>query len=130
MFGLKPVWRGKVKLSVSDPTRTIIDIINNPSLGGGLRPSVDILLNYLKSKYKDMELLINYAKRLGNGAVYKRLGFLLERLVPNDKKAISACKIELTKGNAKLDPKLHADRLITKWKLWVPENWVEENRVD
>lgn len=130
MFGLKPVWRGKVKLSVSDPTRTIIDILNNPSLGGGLRPSVDILLNYLKSKYKDMELLINYAKRLGNGAVYKRLGFLLERLVPNDKKVISACKIELTKGNAKLDPKLPADRLITKWKLWVPENWVEENRVD
>lgn len=130
MFGLKPVWRGKVKLSVSDPTRTIIDILNDPSLGGGLRPSVDILLNYLKSKYKDMELLINYAKRLGNGAVYKRLGFLLERLVPNDKKVISACKIELTKGNAKLDPKLPADRLITKWKLWVPENWVEENRVD
>lgn len=130
MFGLKPVWRGKVKLSVSDPTRTIIDMLNDPSLGGGLRPTVDILLNYLKSKYKDMELIINYAKRLGNGAVYKRLGFLLERLVPNEKKVISACKTELTKGNAKLDPKLPADKLITKWKLWVPENWVEENRVD
>jgi predicted transcriptional regulator of viral defense system len=126
MFGLKPVWRGKVKLSVSDPTRTIIDILNDPSLGGGLRPSVDIFLNYLKSKYKDMEQLINYAKLLGNGAVFKRLGFLLERLVPNDKKIISACKIELTKGNAKLDPKLPADRLITKWKLWIPENWVGE----
>jgi len=26
-------------------------------------------------------------------------------------------------GNAKIDPSLAADRLITKWRLWVPDSW-------
>jgi hypothetical protein len=37
MFGLKPVWRGQVKVSVSDPTRTVLDMLNDPKLGGGIR---------------------------------------------------------------------------------------------
>jgi len=84
----------------------------------------------LSSKYKDSELLINYANRLGNGAVYKRMGFLFERLIPDEKRVISVCKAKLTKGNAKIDPKLRADRLITKWKLWIPNNWIQENLID
>lgn len=83
MFGLKPVWRGQVKVSVSDPSRTILDVLNDPLLGGGLRSTVDFLTNYLKSDKRDLDLLIDYADRLGNGAVFKRLGFLLERLVPD-----------------------------------------------
>lgn len=130
IFGVKPVWRGNVKILVSDPTRTIIDMLNDLSLGGGLRPTVDVLLNYLKSKYKDTELLVDYANRLGNGAVYKRMGFLFERLVPEEKRVISACKAKITKGNAKIDPKLPAERLITKWKLWIPNNWSEEHFID
>ena len=34
MFGLKAVWRGKVKVSVSDPTRTVLDMLDTPKLGG------------------------------------------------------------------------------------------------
>jgi len=33
MFGLKSVWRGQVKVSVSDSTRTILDMLNDPRLG-------------------------------------------------------------------------------------------------
>jgi len=130
MFGTKSIWRGKVKVSVSDPSRTIIDMLNDPSMGGGLRPAVDILLNYMRSEYKDPELLINYANRLGNGAVYKRMGFLFERFIPDEKRIISVCKAKLTKGNAKIDPKLPAERLVTKWKLWMPNNWFQENLID
>ena len=130
IFGVKPVWRNTVKILVSDPTRTIIDMFNDPGLGGGIRPTVDMLRNYMKSKYKDTEQLIDYANRLGNGAVYKRMGFLFERLAPNEKRVISSCKAKITKGNAKLDPKLPADRLITKWKLWIPNNWSEEHFID
>ncbi len=123
LFGLKPVWRGQVKISVSDPTRTILDILNDPKLGGGLRSTVDILVNYLKSKNKDITLLMEYASLLGNGAVFKRLGFLLERFASEEEDAIKACKMKLSKGNAKLDPALPCDRLITKWRLWVPKSW-------
>ena len=43
MFGLKYVWRGQVKISVSDPTRTILDMLVDPVFGGGIRPVKDIL---------------------------------------------------------------------------------------
>ncbi|MBI4431131.1 MAG: hypothetical protein HY587_05415, partial [Candidatus Omnitrophica bacterium] len=76
MFGLKLVWRGQVKVSVSDPTRTVLDMLNDPKLGGGLRSTVDIFGAYLRSDKKDMNLLLEYADRLDNGAVFKRLGFL------------------------------------------------------
>ena len=130
MFGLKPVWRGQVKMSVSNPTRTILDMLNDPRFGGGIRSTSDMFLNYLKSDSKNINLLIEYAKRLGNGAVFKRLGFLLERFAPDEKDAMLECKSQLTKGNVKLDPVLKANKLITRWRLWVPENWIKESSFD
>ncbi len=121
LFALKPVWRGQVKVSVSDPSRTILDMLNDPQLGGGLRSTTDLLINYLKSDNRNLDLLIDYADRLGNGAVFKRMGFLLERLVPEEQKAIDACRERMTTGNAKLDPALASDKLVTRWRLWVPE---------
>ncbi len=127
MFGLTPVWKGQVKIFLSDPTRTILDMLSDPQLGGGIRSTVDIFLNYLKSDKKKMELLIEYGDQLGNGAVFKRLGFLLERFDQNGRDSIDKCKAKLTQGNAKLDPSLSADKLITRWKLWIPENWAMES---
>ncbi|MFQ5681912.1 MAG: type IV toxin-antitoxin system AbiEi family antitoxin domain-containing protein [Candidatus Binatia bacterium] len=124
LFGLKPVWRGRVKVSVSDPTRTVLDMLHTPRLGGGIRSTVDILISYLKSDSKNTSQLLEYAERLDNGAVYKRLGFLLERFVSEETELIGECHCRLTKGNAKVDPSLSADRLVTKWRLWVPEHWV------
>jgi predicted transcriptional regulator of viral defense system len=130
LLGLKPVWRGQVKVNVSDPTRTILDMLSDPQLGGGIRTVVDMFKNYLSSKAKDLDSLIQYAERLGNGAVFKRLGFILERVSPKDQKTLGECRERLTKGNSKLDPSLPSERLITGWRLWVPEKWVKENRVD
>jgi predicted transcriptional regulator of viral defense system len=122
-FGMQTVWRGQVKVNVSDPSRTVLDMFNDPSLGGGLRPSVDTLRQYMASKNKRLELLMNYAERLGNGAVFKRLGFILERLFPEEGDAIAVCRARMTKGKAKLDPSLAADKLVTAWQLWVPSAW-------
>ncbi len=119
-FGFKPVWRGEVKVNVSDPTRTILDLLADPGLGGGGRSVEDMLINYLKSDKKDLNLLLEYAERLGIGAVYKRLGFLLERYAPEEQEVIRKCRERLSAGNAKLDSNLPSNRLITKWRLWVP----------
>jgi predicted transcriptional regulator of viral defense system len=127
LFGLKSVWRGQVKVSVSDPTRTILDMLSDPQLGGGIRSTVDMFNAYLKSENKNMDLLIEYAKRFENGAVYKRLGFLLERVAPGEQSALNACTAGLTTGTAKLDPKLSADKLVTRWRLWIPQSWVKES---
>ena len=130
MFGLSPVWRGRVKISISDPTRTILDMLSDPRLGGGIRSIVDMLRNYLRPESKNLKLLMEYGERLGNGAVFKRLGFLLERYAPEEVNAIARCRTSLTTGNARLDPQLLGDRLITRWRLWAPEGWAKEGRVD
>ncbi len=130
LFGLSPVWRGQVKVPVSNPTRTILDLLSDPALGGGIRSTKDMLINYLNSENKNLTLLIEYAARLGNGAVFKRLGFLLEKLAPDETTTKDQCRARLTAGNAKLDPKLDNTRLVTRWRLWVPEHWKDLASVD
>ena len=127
MFGLKPVWRGQVKVNISDPTRTVLDMLNDPQLGGGIRSTVDMFSNYLQSEKRNLDLLIDYADQLGNGAVFKRLGFLLERYAPTEQSTIKKCKERLSSGNAKLDTKSSGNKLITRWRLWVSKRWIEEN---
>jgi len=126
MFGFKPVWRGQVKIYVSDSSRTILDMLMDPSLGGGIRSVKDMFINYLKTDNKDLDQLIKYGDQLGNGSVFKRLGFLLEKTAPDETKALGKCQSRLTKGNAKFDPKLNNNKLITRWRLLVPENWKEK----
>jgi len=130
IFGMRSVWRGQVKINILDPTRTLLDMLNNPVSGGGLRPVVDVFNTYMASKNKDVGLLIKYAVRLGNGAVFKRLGFIATLFAPTEQVLIDSCRARLTKGNAKIDPSMPADKLITAWKLWVPANWVKEGKSD
>jgi predicted transcriptional regulator of viral defense system len=130
LFGISPVWRGQVKIPVSNPTRTILDLLSDPALGGGIRPTADMLTNYLRSENKNLTLLIEYAGRLGNGAVFKRLGFLLEKLAPDEATTMEQCRARLTTGNAKLDPKLNNTKLVTRWRLWVPRHWKGLSSID
>jgi predicted transcriptional regulator of viral defense system len=125
MFGLKPIWRGKIKVNVSDPTRTVLDLLDTPTMGGGIRSVLDILKSYFSSEYRDPKLLIEYADKLGNKAVFKRLGFLATISLPNEKELIAECRKRLSAGNAKLDPKLPGDRLVTVWRLCIPAGFAE-----
>jgi predicted transcriptional regulator of viral defense system len=120
IFGTKSVWRGQTKIAVSDMHRTIIDMLEDPALGGGIQHVVDCLRVYFRRPDRDDTKLIGYAVRLGNGAVFKRLGFLAERL--GDAEAlVVACRQNLTKGNTRLDPALASPKLVTTWHLWIPE---------
>ena len=119
MFGLKTIWRGKAKVNVSDPTRTVVDLLDTPELGGGIRTVVDILKSYFHSSFRDPKLLVRYADQLGNKAVFKRLGFLATLVAPGEAELIADCRQRLSAGNAKLDPKLPAERLVTAWRVWV-----------
>ncbi len=127
MFGLQKIWRGQVKVAISDPSRTLVDLLADPKLGGGISNVSEIFIHYLNSEHKKLSLLIDYAEKLNNGSVFKRLGFLFERYAPTEIQIIQACKVRLTTGNNKLDPQLSANKLITRWRLWVPKNWVDNN---
>jgi predicted transcriptional regulator of viral defense system len=122
IFGTKAVWRQKTKVPVSDVHRTIIDMLDDPALGGGIQQVSDCLDVYFKRADRSDQKLIEYGDQLGNGAVFKRLGFLAER---RDYSAslIELCRARLTAGNAKLDPALNCRRLISRWRLLIPPSW-------
>ena len=122
LFGTKTVWRGRTKIAVSDLHRTIIDVLSDPALGGGIQHVADCLAVYLAHRKRDDETLLAYGDRFGNGAVFKRLGFLAERSSPEDA-LVPACRNRLTKGHAALDPALICPRLVTRWRLRVSDSW-------
>lgn len=119
-FGTKPVWKKEKKILVSDPAKTIVDMLSNPWTGGGIQHVADCLQEYLKSEHFNERQLIDYAIRLGNGAVFKRLGFLASRLLGDDHPLALACKPHLSRGNSQLDPALKGNKLITRWRLFIP----------
>jgi predicted transcriptional regulator of viral defense system len=129
LFGLKTIWRGQARVSIADKHRTIIDLLADPASGGGMRHVVRCLQAYLRDQEADADTLIRYAGKLGNGAVFKRLGFLTSKMAGNESLA-EACRQRLTQGNAKLDPALPSPRLVKAWRIWVPRNWETEAERD
>lgn len=125
-IGLKTVWRGGTRVQVSDPARTLIDMLAVPALGGGIRHAAEMLTNLLRDQPREADRLISHAAKLAIGAVYKRLGFLLQRDHPDQEALIAACRENLSAGYAKLDPALPADRLVTAWRVWVPASELRE----
>jgi predicted transcriptional regulator of viral defense system len=122
VFGLTPIWRGSLRVSISDPARTMIDVLAMPDIGGGIDHVAECLSAHVKSPTYDGDLLIRYAEQYGNGAVFKRLGFLAETHLHNAP-LVAACRTRLTQGYTQLDPALPASHLHTAWRLWVPERW-------
>jgi predicted transcriptional regulator of viral defense system len=124
IFGTKPVWRHKTKVPISDLHRTIVDMLDDPALGGGIRQVSDCLNAYFKRADRDDQKLVEYGDRLGNGAAFKRLGFLAEGR-DDTGTLVELCRARLTAGNAKLDPALDCKRLISRWRLLIPPSWAK-----
>ncbi len=124
IFGTKTVWRGQTRIAVSDIHRTIVDMLDGPVGGGGIQHVEDCFSQYMKRNDRDPEKLIEYADRHGNGAIFKRLGFLAERY-PDGQVLVKQAKTRLTNGHTKLDPTLACDRLVTRWRLRVPSSWLK-----
>lgn len=118
--GVTPVWRGSERVPVSDRERTVVDCLRHPALCGGVRHLVDILREYGSSSERDFSRLANVARGMGSGAVWKRLGYLAERLWPEETPLLKEAAERLTTGNAKLDPAVQRKgTLVRRWRLWV-----------
>lgn len=118
LFGTTGVWRGQVRVQVSDPSRTIIDILDDPRLGGGMRNCADVLAQYIGTRHRDDSLLISYGDRLGNRTVFKRLGYLLEHLDIEAPVLIDACLHRRSAGVTSLDPSVKlTGRILRRWGL-------------
>ena len=128
IFGTKSVWRHQTKVPVSDVHRTIVDMLDDPAVGGGIQHVSDCLATYLRRSDRDDIKLVEYATQLGNGAVFKRLGFLSER-IPGAAELAHLCEQHLSGGHAKLDPAQDGPHVVTRWRLRVPQRWAREEKL-
>ncbi len=101
MFGVVKDWIGEAPFSVTDKEKTIIDGLDLPQYVGG----VSEIAKAVKGFWKDFNeaKLRDYAARIGNSAVAKRLGFIMETMGLGDCEALRAA-IPLASGFSPLDP--------------------------
>lgn len=105
-WGLVSEWREGRRVALADPARTIVDVLDAPSLGGGIRLVTEFLEAYLDDH--DAMLLVDYGDRMRNRTIFKRLGLLAEHLGgPADLRA--ACATRLSLGFPLLDPSQPAE---------------------
>jgi predicted transcriptional regulator of viral defense system len=101
-WGLVASWRGERRLWVADPARVVIDVLDDPALGGGIRHIAEILETYLAQH--PAETLIDYGDRLGNRTVFKRLGYLVQVTDLDVDNLVASCAARISTGVSLLDP--------------------------
>jgi predicted transcriptional regulator of viral defense system len=115
-WGLKSEWRNEYRLRFADPARTVVEILDTPRLGGGIRHCAEILSAYLDDH--DPDVLITYADQLGNRTVFKRLGYIVEILRIDLPELLDRCRGRLSKGVSVLDPDgPTVGRVVVRWGL-------------
>lgn len=120
IFGIKKIWSSNTQISIADIHRTIIDILDDPAVGGGGRQAIDIVKEYFQHKNADLEVLCQYAEKLGHGAVFKRLGFIAEKFAHFSPTLLERLHANIKTGIINFDP--HgptSGSIITKWGIRV-----------
>lgn len=117
LFGTMQHWVNKNQVViVSDPERTIIDGLRRPTLIGGITEVAKGL--WMKHEDLNVERLVEYAKRLGVGAVIRRLGYLLELYKLTNASTLDSLRNLLTNTYQTLDPMLPAEgSYMSRWRL-------------
>lgn len=82
---------------------------------------IDFLENYLRSSNKNLDRVIEYAKKMGNKTIFKRLGYILTILKSPEKNILHQCEENLSKGYSQLDPSTKGECVVKKWRLWIPK---------
>jgi predicted transcriptional regulator of viral defense system len=102
-FGIVRDWIDERSFSITDKEKTIIDGLDLPKYIGG----VGEIAKALTKEWNELDegKLCDYAAKIGNSAVTKRLGFLMETLGVGDPEALRKAS-SLAPGFSPLDPTL------------------------
>ena len=109
IFGIRKEWIEETQINITDKEKTIIDCMDKPQYCGGI---IEVA-KALKNNKFDRKKLEDYAQRIGNSGVLRRLGYLCELL---------NIKIKLPKLDIRnyllLDPIMPVkDPKSAKWRL-------------
>jgi len=110
-FGIRREWIEETQINITDREKTIIDCLDKPQYCGGI---VEVA-KALKNENFDADILLNYAGKIGNSGVIRRLGYLCDILDIG----ITLPKIE-TRNYLYLDPTMPKKGLKNaRWKLMI-----------
>lgn len=114
----KAVWINNTKIQISDPIQTIVDILDGPSIGGGIRNIADIVRAYFESEYRNDEIIVGYIEVKNNKTIYKRLGYLIEACGIDAPNLKVVCEKRVSTGFTLLDPTVEPKgHFSSKWNL-------------
>jgi len=126
MFGTQEIEIDSTKIVISSPEKTIVDCLDHPEHCGGVEEVAKAL--YFSHQELDFAKIVNFAKKIGNNTVLRRLGYVAESLQLEKYDALIA-DVEVKSGYSVLDPTLpKRGHIKEKWKLVVnsaiePERW-------
>ena len=115
-FGTMDHWASKTKkIKISDLERTVIDGLRQSEYCGGFSEVAKGF--WMRRQDMDVKKLVEYALMLDIGAVYRRLGYLLE-LFETKEDQLELLRKKLTASYVLLDPMMPAEgKFIARWRL-------------
>ncbi|MCC2666314.1 MAG: hypothetical protein K0S63_230 [Gammaproteobacteria bacterium] len=118
IFGTKKIWSSNKPILIADLHRTVIDVLDDPVLGGGGRHTFDITKAYFQHKEANPEMLLEYAEKLNHGAVFRRLGLVAENLTSFPPTQLEKLHLGVKYGIINFDPNgPNAGPIVSKWGI-------------
>jgi len=118
------------KVNISDRIKTLVDAIDHPEYCGGISEVAKCLWNARKSISFDK--FVDYAWKMGNATIIKRIGYLVETLnLDVEPQFVEDLRKLITHGMSPLDPAAPRRGVYTtRWNLLVnvPRKTLEEWR--
>jgi len=116
-FGIVKDWINEMPFMVTDREKTIIDGLDLPQYVGGIGEIAKALSTAWDSLNESK--LRKYAAKIGNSAVAKRLGFLMETMGVGNSEALRKA-VTLAPGFSSLDPTLPREgKYNRRWGLLI-----------
>lgn len=120
VFGHQPVWIEGQPVPIADLEKCLVDALDHPEHCGGIGEVAKALTIALTERRTDLERLTEYALRMRNGAILKRLGYLIGHLSLPVGDFPERWRRMLPAGYVRLDPQRPASGpLDYRWRVRV-----------
>jgi predicted transcriptional regulator of viral defense system len=119
-FGFVQEWIEDKQVNIASREKTVVDCLDLPQYCGGVAEAIKGLWYGYEEKSLDWDTLTEYAERMGNRTIFKRLGYLAELLELPIGEHISLWNSKISSGYGLLDPAMgKTGSYNTRWNLLV-----------
>jgi predicted transcriptional regulator of viral defense system len=103
-FGHRPIWIEGQEVTITDRAKTVLDCLDHPEYCGGVVEAAKGLHEGLSQGHFSPQKLTEYAERMKNRTILKRMGYLAELLELPVADEIERWQALLSTGYSLLDP--------------------------